>query len=171
MAIQIRRWCSQAPRRGSERVVRRILEGSLFTRPLPSIAQHSTVMPAGRSLSAACPVRLLLTSRRRAPAARDARCARRPLLAAKSLGMFQPPESLNNSRIERMTPSMNSSFSEESIGGVMRSIRALLNDSGGRNMPRVLAAPSHEVFRPTVRATLTRPSLSHSQRSPAAREG
>ena len=34
------------------------------------------------------------------------------LVAAKTLGMFQPPESLNRALIERMTPSMNSSFQE-----------------------------------------------------------
>ena len=55
-------------------------------------------------------------------------------------GMFRPPESLNGPRMERMIPSMDCSENEESIDGVMRSIRALLNDSGGQNMPRGLAA-------------------------------
>ena len=59
--------------------------------------------------------------------------------AAKTLGMFRPPESLNSARIERMTPSMGSLFSEEFIDGVLRQIRALFNDSGDRNIPRVLA--------------------------------
>ena len=40
-------------------------------------------------------------------------------------------------------------FSKQSIDGVIRSIGALLNDSGGRNMPRVLAAFTG--FWPTVR--------------------
>ena len=35
---------------------------------------------------------------------------------------------------------MDSSFEEQAIDGVVRSIRALFNDSRGRNMPRVLAA-------------------------------
>ena len=73
----------------------------------------------------------------------------KPVKAAKTLGMFWPPESLNSARIERMTPSMDSSFSEQSIDGVIRHIRALFNDSGGRNMPRVLAAFTG--FWPTVR--------------------
>ena len=39
-----------------------------------------------------------------------------------------------------MNPSMHCSENKECIGGVIRSIRALFNDSGGRNMPRVLSA-------------------------------
>ena len=39
-----------------------------------------------------------------------------------------------------MAISMDSSLEEQSIDGVIRQIRALLNDSGGQNMPRVLAA-------------------------------
>ena len=39
-------------------------------------------------------------------------------------------------------------FSEQSIDGVIRQMRALFNDSGGRNMPRVLAAFTG--FWPTV---------------------
>ena len=51
---------------------------------------------------------------------------REPVKAAKTLGMFSSPESLNSARIERMTPSMDSSFAEQSIGGVTRPIRALI---------------------------------------------
>ena len=65
------------------------------------------------------------------------------------LGMFRPPESLNSAPIERLTPSMACSSNEESIDGVTRQIRALFNDSGGRNMPRVFAAFTG--FWPTVR--------------------
>ena len=72
----------------------------------------------------------------------------KPLRAAKTLGMFRPPESLNSARIERMTPSMDSSFEEQAIDGVIRQTRALFNDSGGRNMPRVFAAFTG--FWPTV---------------------
>ena len=64
----------------------------------------------------------------------------KPVKAAKTLGMFRPPESLNSARIERMTPSMDCFSNEDFIDGVIRSIRALFTDSGGRNMPRVLAA-------------------------------
>ena len=39
-----------------------------------------------------------------------------------------------------MTPSMESSFSEQAIDRVMRSIRALFDDSGNQIMPRGLAA-------------------------------
>ena len=79
----------------------------------------------------------------------------KPVKAAKSLGLFRPPESLNCARIERMTPSMESLFPEPSIDGVIRSIRELVNDTGGRNMPRVLAAFTG--FWPTVRASATLP--------------
>ena len=72
----------------------------------------------------------------------------KPVKTAKTLGMFRPLESLNCARIERMTPSMACSENEESIDGIIRSIRALFNDSGGRNMPRVLAA--YIGFWPTV---------------------
>ena len=64
----------------------------------------------------------------------------KPVKAAKTLGMFRPPESLNSARIWRLTPSMDCSENEESIDGVIRQIRALFNDSGDRNMPRVFAA-------------------------------
>ena len=43
----------------------------------------------------------------------------RPVKAAKTLGMFRPPESFNSARIERMTPSMDSSLEEQSIDGVI----------------------------------------------------
>ena len=49
-----------------------------------------------------------------------------------------------------MTPPMDYSENEESIDGVIRQIRALLNDSGGRNMPRVFSA--FNGFWPTVRS-------------------
>ena len=67
--------------------------------------------------------------------------------AASTLGMFPPPESLNSARIERMKPPMPCSVNEGSIEGVILSIEALFNDSGGGNTPRVLAAsnglPTH----------------------------
>ena len=47
-----------------------------------------------------------------------------------------------SARIERMTPSMDCFENKESIDRVALSIRALFNDSGGRNMPRVLRPPS-----------------------------
>ena len=72
-----------------------------------------------------------------------------PVKAAKTLGMFRPPKSLNSARIWRMTPSMDYSENEESIDGVIRQIRALFNDSGGRNMLRVMSACTG--FWPTVR--------------------
>ena len=72
----------------------------------------------------------------------------KPVEEAKTLGMFRPPESLNGARIERITPSLDSSFEEHSIDRVIRQIPALFNDSGGRNMPRVLAAFTD--FWPTV---------------------
>ena len=73
----------------------------------------------------------------------------KPVKAAKTLGMFRPPESLNSARIWRMTPSMDCSENKEYIDGVIRQIRALFNDSGDENMPRVLAAFTG--FWPTVR--------------------
>ena len=73
----------------------------------------------------------------------------KPVKAAKTLGMFGPPESLNSARIESMTPSMACSENKEAIDGVIRSIQALFTDSGGPNMPRVLAAFTG--FWPTVR--------------------
>ena len=45
----------------------------------------------------------------------------KPVKAAKTLGMFQPPESLNSARIERMTPSMDCYENEEAIDGVTSS--------------------------------------------------
>ena len=68
--------------------------------------------------------------------------------AAKTLGMFRPPESLNSSRIERMTAPMDYSGNEEAIDRVIRSIRTLFNDSGDENMSRDLAAFTG--FWPTV---------------------
>ena len=47
---------------------------------------------------------------------------------------------------------MDCSENMESIDGVIRQIRELFNDSGGRNMPRVLAAFTS--FWPTVRRAL-----------------
>ena len=41
----------------------------------------------------------------------------KPVKAAKILGMFQYPESLNSARIDRMTPSMDSLFEAQSYGG------------------------------------------------------
>ena len=73
----------------------------------------------------------------------------KPVQAAKTLGMFRPPESLNSARIERMTPSMACSENKESIDGIIRSIRALFKNSGDEIMPRVLAAFTG--FWPTVR--------------------
>ena len=81
----------------------------------------------------------------------------KPVKAAKSLGMFRPPESLNSARIERMTPSMDSPFSGQSVDGVIRLIRALFNDSGGRNMPRDFAA--FDGFWPTVQRQPVRINL------------
>ena len=69
----------------------------------------------------------------------------KPVKAAKTRGMFRPPESLNSARMERMDCSEN----EESIDMIIRSIGALFNDSRGRNMPRVFAAFTG--FWPTVR--------------------
>ena len=64
---------------------------------------------------------------------RRAQWARNLVKAAKTLGMLRPPESLNSAQIWRMTPSMDSSFSEQSIGGVgvLRSIRALFTAFAG----------------------------------------
>ena len=64
----------------------------------------------------------------------------KPVKAAEALGMFSSSESLNNARIERMTPPIDCSEKEEAFGRVIRSIRALFNASGGRNLLRVLAA-------------------------------
>ena len=64
----------------------------------------------------------------------------KPVKAAKTRSVFRPPESLNSSGIERMTPSMDSLFSEQSIDGVIRQIRAPFNDPGHGNMPRVSAS-------------------------------
>ena len=77
---------------------------------------------------------------RRVPACTGAQRATRPVSQAQTLATFRPLESLNSARIERVTPSMDSLFSGQSIDGVIRSICALLNNFGGRNMPRVLAA-------------------------------
>ena len=57
----------------------------------------------------------------------------RPVKVAKTLGMFRPAESLNCARIERMTPPMDCFENKVSIDRVLRSIRALFNDSGGRH--------------------------------------
>ena len=83
--------------------------------------------------------------------ARRRTVGQKPVEAAKTLGMFRPPESLDSARIERLTPSMDSSFLEQAIGEVVRSIRALFKYSGGRNMPRVSAAFTG--FWPTERRT------------------
>ena len=53
----------------------------------------------------------------------------KPAKAAKTLGIFRLPESLNSARIESMTPSMDSSLEAQSIKGVTRSIRALFDDA------------------------------------------
>ena len=54
---------------------------------------------------------------------------------------------------------MDSSFVDQSMGGVTRSIRALFNDSGDGDMPRVVAAdtglPAHGALPP--RSDLTPP--------------
>ena len=72
---------------------------------------------------------------------------------AKTLGKSRPPESLNGARIEEMTPPLDCSENEESIDGVTRSNRALLNDSGDQNTPRGLAALTG--FWPAVRRGAT----------------
>ena len=74
---------------------------------------------------------------RRGAPRRGSTVGQKPVKADKTLGMFRPPESLNSARMGRMAPLMNCSGHEEFIDGVMRSIRVLFNDSGGRNMPRI----------------------------------
>ena len=64
----------------------------------------------------------------------------KPVRAAKTLGTFRSPESLNSARIERMTLSVYSLLSEQSIARAVRLIRALFNDSGDRNLPIVSVA-------------------------------
>ena len=79
---------------------------------------------------------LVLTAGRQAGAA----LAGEQLLVAglaAVLGVDLPAEDQSQ---DAKGPSMDSSFSEQSIDGVARSIRGLFNDSGGRNMPRVLTA-------------------------------
>ena len=78
-----------------------------------------------------------------------AQWSRRPFLAAKTLGMFPSPETLNSARIERVTPSMETSFQGQAVGG--RSLRArFLNDSGNENMPGFWPPTPTPVSRPDV---------------------
>ena len=56
--------------------------------------------------------------------------------AAKTPVMLPPSEALNSARIGLSARPSDCSAHEESIDGVIRSIRALLNDSGGGSTPQ-----------------------------------
>ena len=66
----------------------------------------------------------------------------KPVKAAKTLGMFRPPESLIRARIERMTPPMDCSTNEESIDWLTRSILEPFNAPGGQNLGEEFLLPT-----------------------------